>query len=150
KQEEVENNPDPDFDNKGKDLNKDSFYDLKRDKEAMLQRQIAQAINYQNNKKDKEEAKKKTDGLNFGRKIKADHINIEDIYNKKGMTNSLIGTIYGLSVFETKNGYFIYTFDLEDKTDAISCKLFANQKNNFKLEGLKDGMNVHVEGVLNF
>src|SRR5699024_8673032 len=44
----------------------------------------------------------------------------------------------------------IYTFDLEDKTDAISCKLFANKKNNFKLEGLKDGLDVQVEGVLNF
>ena len=150
KQGEIENNPGPDFEVKGKHLKKDSFDDLKRAKEAQLQRQIAQAINYQNNKKEKEEAKKKTDGLNFGRKIKSDVIEIEDIYDKKGMTNSLIGTIFGLAVFETKNGYFIYTFDLEDKTDAISCKLFANQKNNFKLEGLKDGMDVQVEGVLNF
>ena len=147
---EIEDKNLTDFENKGKSLDKDSFDDLKRAKEAQLQRQIAQAINYQNNKKEKEEAKKKTDGLNFGRKIKADVINIEDIYDKKGMTNSLIGTIFGLSVFETKNGYFIYTFDLEDKTDAISCKLFANSKNNFKLEGLKDGVAVQVEGVLNF
>ena len=130
------------------DLSK--FDDLKKAKEAQLQRKIAQALNYQNKKKEKEEAKKKTDGLNFGRKIKADPIQIEDIYDKKGVTNSLIGTIYGLTCFETKSGYFIYTFDLEDKTDAISCKLFANQKNNFKLEGLKDGLDVQVEGVLNF
>lgn len=127
-----------------------SFDDLKRAKEAQLQRQIAQALNYQNKQKEKEEAKKNTDGLNFGRKIKSDPIQIEDIYDKKGMTNSLIGTIYGLSCLETKSGYFIYTFDLEDKTDAISCKLFANKKNNFKLEELKDGMAVQVEGVLNF
>lgn len=127
-----------------------SFEDLKKAKEAQLQRKIAQAINYQNNQKEKQEAKKKTDGLNFGRKIKNDPIEIQDIYDKKGVTNSLIGTIYGLSVFETKSGYFIYTFDLEDKTDAISCKLFANKKNNFKLEGLKDGLDVQVEGVLNF
>src|SRR5574344_125037 len=147
---EIENKTLPDLENKTKHLDKDSHDDLKRAKEAQIQRQIAQAKNYQNNKKEKEEAKKKTDGLNFGRKIKADVIEIQDIYDKKGMTNSLIGTIYGLSVFETKNGYFIYTFDLEDKTDAISCKLFANQKNNFKLEGLKDGMGVQVEGVLNF
>ena len=130
------------------DLSK--FDDLKKAKEAQLQRKIAQALNYQNKKKEKEETKKKTDGLNFGRKIKADPIQIEDIYDKKGVTNSLIGTIYGLTCFETKSGYFIYTFDLEDKTDAISCKLFANQKNNFKLEGLKDGLDVQVEGVLNF
>ena len=130
------------------DLSK--FDDLKKAKEAQLQRKIAQALNYQNKKKEKEETKKKTDGLNFGRKIKADPIQIEDIYDKKGVTNSLIGTIYGLTCFETKSGYFIYTFDLEDKTDAISCKLFSNQKNNFKLEGLKDGLDVQVEGVLNF
>ena len=132
------------------DVKSKSFDDLKKAKEAQLQRRIAQTINYQNKQNEKKEVKKNTDGLNFGRKIKTEPIKIEEIYDKKGMTNSLIGTIHGLSVFETKNGYFIYTFDLEDKTDAISCKLFANQKNNFKLEGLKDGMAVQVEGVLNF
>ena len=143
-------NEDDDLDDDGPFDESTAFDDLKRAKEAQLQRKIAQALNYQNNQKEKEEAKKKTDGLNFGRKIKSEPIQIEDIYDKKGMTNSLIGTIYGLTSIETKNGYFIYTFDLEDKTDAISCKLFANKKNNFKLEDLKDGIDVQVEGVLNF
>ena len=143
-------NEDDDLDDDGSFDESTAFDDLKRAKEAQLQRKIAQALNYQNNQKEKEEAKKKTDELNFGRKIKSEPIQIEDIYDKKGMTNSLIGTIYGLTSIETKNGYFIYTFDLEDKTDAISCKLFANKKNNFKLEDLKDGIDVQVEGVLNF
>ena len=59
-----------------------NFDDLKKAKEAQLQRKIAQALNYQNKKKEKEEAKKKTDGLNFGRKIKADPIQIEEIDRK--------------------------------------------------------------------
>ncbi|MCW6678750.1 PolC-type DNA polymerase III [Anaerococcus sp. NML200574] len=129
----------------------DSAEDLKKAKEAKLQRQIANAISIQNSAKEKiQNQKPAEDGLNFGRKQKLDPINIEDLYDKKGMANGLIGRIFGLSCFETKNGYFIYTFDLEDKTDAISCKIFANKNNNYKLEGLKDGMAVQVEGTLNF
>ena len=129
----------------------DSAEDLKKAKEAKLQRQIANAISIQNSAKEKiQKQKPAEDGLNFGRKQRLEPINIEDLYDKKGMANGLIGRIFGLSCFETKNGYFIYTFDLEDKTDAISCKIFANKNNNYKLEGLKDGMAVQVEGTLNF
>lgn len=90
------------------------------------------------------------ENINFGKKIKNDVINIKDIYERKGVATALIGKVYGLSIFETKQGYFIYTFDLEDKTDAISCKIFANQKNNFKLQQFKNGSEVMVEGVLNY
>ena len=122
--------------------------DLMKAKEEKLQRKIAQAINYTSKKNEKKD--EKLEGIEFGRKIKTDPINIEDIYDKKGMVNSLIGEVYELSVFETKNGYFIYTFDLEDKTDVISCKVFANKNNNKKIENLANGMAVKVEGVLNY
>ena len=125
-----------------------SLEELEQAKQAQLQRQIAQAINYQNANKKKEE--KKLEGIEFGKKIKSKPINIEEIYDKKGLTSSLVGKVFELSVYETKNGYFIYTFDLEDKTDAISCKLFANKNNNFKIESLKNSMGIQVEGVLNF
>ena len=117
-------------------------------RERDLQARITHAMAL-SNKKSQEEVKE-VDGLDFGRKIKTDPIAIGEIYDKKGLTVSLVGTVYELDVFETRNHYFIYTFDLEDKTDAISCKIFANEKNKEKLRDLKDGIGVQVQGVLNY
>lgn len=101
-------------------------------------------------KKDEKLPEKQNEGLCYGRKMKSDIYNIVDLYDKKGMTVSLVGTVYGLDVFQTKSGYFIYTFDLEDKTDAISCKMFINQKNKDKIKDFKNNIAVIVEGVLNY
>ncbi|WP_130819761.1 PolC-type DNA polymerase III [Anaerococcus vaginimassiliensis] len=120
---------------------------LIKQREKRIDDQIKSAI--QNREEEKKE-EIKVENINFGRKIKNDVINIKDIYGLKGVATALIGKVYGLSVLETKNGYFIYTFDLEDKTDAISCKLFANKKNNFKLQQFSEGSEVMVEGVLNY
>ncbi|MDO5048051.1 MAG: PolC-type DNA polymerase III [Anaerococcus sp.] len=120
---------------------------LHEERERALRDQINRTLESREKKKLEKE---KVEEIKFGRKIKTDLIDIKDIYERKGMTNSLQGIVYGLSVFETKGGYFIYTFDLEDKTDAISCKLFANSKNNHKLALLKEGSAVRVEGVLNY
>ena len=120
---------------------------LIRQREKRIDDQIKSTI--QNREEEKKE-EIKVENINFGRKIKNDVINIKDIYGLKGVATALIGKVYGLSVLETKNGYFIYTFDLEDKTDAISCKLFANKKNNFKLQQFCEGAEVMVEGVLNY
>jgi DNA polymerase-3 subunit alpha (Gram-positive type) len=106
----------------------------------------------QNNKKDEKKPKKTEEikGLSYGRKIRSERFNIEDLYDKKGMVCSLLGTVYNLSVFETKTGTFIYTFDLEDESDAISCKMFINPKNKAKVADLADKSEVEVEGVLNY
>lgn len=120
---------------------------LIRQRERRIDDQIKSTI--QNREEEKKE-EIKVENINFGRKIKNDVINIKDIYGLKGVSTALIGKVYGLNVLETKNGYFIYTFDLEDKTDAISCKLFANKKNNYKLQQFCEGAEVMVEGVLNY
>ncbi|WP_297281723.1 PolC-type DNA polymerase III [uncultured Anaerococcus sp.] len=116
-------------------------------KEKDLQARISHAMNHS-----KEEKKEDVpvDGLDYGRKIKNDPIDIADIYDKKGMTVSLIGTVYGLDVFETRNHSYIYTFDLEDRTDALSCKIFVSQKMNDRVRLLRNGIAVQVEGVLNY
>ena len=120
---------------------------LIKEREARVQDAIDFTI--QNREEEKKE-EVHVENINFGRKIKEDVIDIRDLYERKGVASALIGKVYGLDVFETKGGYFIYTFDLEDKTDAISCKLFANAKNNYKLETLGEGSEVMVEGVLNY
>lgn len=128
--------------------NKSSRADLLLEqRERAIQEQIDRTLENKNNAKEEIDP---VDEINFGRKIKTDVIDIKDIYERKGVTTSLIGKVYGLTSFETKGGYFIYTFDLEDKTDALSCKLFANRNNNSKLAPLKNGSTVRVEGVLNY
>ena len=120
---------------------------LIREREKKVLDQIDYTI--QNRQEEKKEDIK-VENINFGRKIKNDPIGIRDIYELKGVATALVGKVFGLDVFETKGGYFIYTFDLEDKTDALSCKIFANKKNNFKLQNLAEGSEVMVEGVLNY
>ena len=155
KQGEKTNSPSPEENTEdlkedlSKDENTNASVDLRQIREEKLQRKIQEALNYKQST-DKKTKDQEDGALEFGRKIKADLIDIDQIYDKKGMVNSLMGKVYGLSVFETKNGYFIYTFDLEDKTDAISCKIFANKNNNPKLANLKNGIGIQVEGVLNF
>lgn len=122
---------------------------LRDKKEKDLQARISHAINLSHSKEEKKQIEP-LDGLDFGSKIKNEPIPIAEIYDKKGLQVSLIGTVYNLDVFETKNHYFIYTFDLEDNTDAISCKIFSSEKNKDKLRLLRDGIAVQVEGVLNY
>ena len=126
----------------------DAYQNFLASKEEDLRNRISKAINKKKKEEKKEDCKKET--LKFGRKIKDDVISISDIYDKKGLGVVLIGKVFALDVFETKNHSFIYTFDLEDETDAISCKIFASEKTNFKLKNLKDGIGVKVQGVLNY
>lgn len=127
----------------------DPLEELMDQKEKDLQARISHAINLSNSKEEKKPAEP-IDGLDYGPKIKNETIPIAEIYDKKGLQVSLIGTVYNLDVFETKNHYFIYTFDIEDSTDAISCKIFSSEKNKDKLRLLRNGTSVQVEGVLNY
>ena len=139
-----------DGDEKSKEISpkEDTYQNFLASKEEDLLNRISLAINKKKPEEKKEDCKKDT--LKFGRKIKDDVISISDIYDKKGLGVVLIGKVFALDVFETKNHSFIYTFDLEDETDAISCKIFASEKTNFKLKNLKEGIGVKVQGVLNY
>ena len=84
----AENLEEKDLEEEGQEEEKSSFDDLKKAKEAQLQRKIAQALNYQNKQKEKEDAQKNTDGLNFGRKIKADPNKFLQLSSKHGMAKA--------------------------------------------------------------
>lgn len=146
--EDIEDEGQADFssDKKGEDKLTETEI-LLRQREAKVQSAIDTTIQNRNEEKAVEVH---VEEINFGKKIKSDPIDIKDIYERKGTLSALVGKVYGISEKETKNGYYIYTFDLEDKTDAISCKLFANDKNKFKLEPLREGSEVMVEGLLNY
>ena len=146
------NNPDNDEKNIENDKEispkEDDYQNFLASKEEDLRNRISKAINKKKKEEKKEDCKKET--LKFGRKIKDDIISISDIYDKKGLGVVLIGKVFALDVYETKNHSFIYTFDLEDESDAISCKIFASEKTNSKLKNLKEGIGVKVQGVLNY
>ena len=137
----IENNK---YDNT-KDDKPSSLRDLKKlELENMIQ-------NARNNKKESDKKEKNpSEILKYGRNIKADEFKIEEIYDKKGMNLSLKGEIFGIDIFESKRGNFIYSFDLEDDTDAIACKMFVQPRNKEKLDKLKENMAVKVQGVLNY
>ncbi|WP_316131581.1 exonuclease domain-containing protein, partial [Anaerococcus vaginalis] len=107
--------------------------------------------NARNNKKNSEKKEvKQEEILKYGRNISGDLFKIEEIYDKKGMNLSIKGEIFGIDIFESKRGNFIYSFDLEDESDAIACKMFVQPRNKSKLENLKENMIVQVQGVLNY
>ncbi|MFR4763688.1 MAG: PHP domain-containing protein [Anaerococcus obesiensis] len=107
--------------------------------------------NARNNKKNSEKKEiKQAEILKYGRNINGDFFKIEEIYDKKGMNLSIKGEIFGIDVFESKRGNFIYSFDLEDESDVIACKMFVQPRNKSKLENLKEKMIVQVQGVLNY
>ncbi|MFR7765240.1 MAG: PolC-type DNA polymerase III, partial [Anaerococcus obesiensis] len=86
--------------------------------------------NARNNKKNSEKKEiKQAEILKYGRNINGDLFKIEEIYDKKGMNLSIKGEIFGIDVFESKRGNFIYSFDLEDESDAIACKMFVQPRN---------------------
>ncbi|MDU5251889.1 PolC-type DNA polymerase III [Anaerococcus vaginalis] len=107
--------------------------------------------NARNNKKNSEKKEiNQAEILKYGRNINGDLFKIEEIYDKKGMNLSIKGEIFGIDVFESKRGNFIYSFDLEDESDAIACKMFVQPRNKSKLENFKENMIVQVQGVLNY
>lgn len=128
-----------------KEENVSSLRDLKKiELENMIQ-------NARNNKKSSEKkVKESSEILKYGRNINGDLFKIEEIYDKKGMNLSIKGEIFCIDIFESKKGNFIYSFDLEDESDAIACKMFVQPRNKEKLENLKENMLVQVQGVLNY
>lgn len=89
-------------------------------------------------------------GLHFGKKISEEIIDIKDIFDKKGIPIAISGRIFELSSFVTQKNTTIYTFDLEDETDAVACKIFVTEKNKDKFSALKNGISVEILGTLNY
>lgn len=69
--------------------------------------------------------------------------NLED-----GMGEVIItGKIFAFEKRQTKNGKYIILFNITDKTDSISCKVFCDENSIESLEkGLKDGTYVMLSG----
>ncbi len=74
-----------------------------------------------------------------GRKIseKEPLLKVSDLNENSGLCK-IEGKLYKLAFLETKSGKFLVTFDLEDETSAISCKLFLDSN---KIDMFKETVN---------
>ena len=68
-----------------------------------------------------------------------------------GMGDVIInGSIFSPEMVKTRNGKFIFKFNLTDHTDSISCRLFCDENASKQLEGeIKAGRYVSVSGTVN-
>ena len=59
------------------------------------------------------------------------------------------GMVFGTETIKTRNGKYIITFNITDRTDSITCKLFCDENSVKDLEAnLSDGKTVMLSGVV--
>ena len=82
----------------------------------------------------------------FGYDFKGEALKISTL--EDGMGAVIInGKIFGPELIKTRNGKFIFKFNITDNTDSISCRLFCDENAKNDLEGkLKDGVYVSISG----
>lgn len=70
---------------------------------------------------------------------------------EEGMGEVIIsGHIFNPEVLKTRNGKYIYKFNITDDTDSISCRLFCDENASKELEGeIKNGKYVTLSGTVN-
>lgn len=77
----------------------------------------------------KEELNNDRKNFKFGKTIKDEPTNLEDINLQSG--NVVIrGTIFNINTKDIKGNRIIYTFDIYDGTDSITAKCFLSEKQN--------------------
>ena len=68
-----------------------------------------------------------------------------------GMGDVIVnGYIFTPELVKTRNGKYIFKFNLTDKTDSVSCRLFCDENAAKELEGeIKKGKYISVSGTVN-
>ena len=84
----------------------------------------------------------------FGYDFKGEALKISTL--EEGMGAVIVtGRIFGPELIKTRNGKFIFKFNITDNTDSISCRLFCDENAKNELEGkLKDGKYVSISGTV--
>ncbi len=82
----------------------------------------------------------------YGYDFKGEPLKIKTL--EEGMGGVIItGFVFGTELVKTRNGKFIIKFNLSDKTDSISCRLFCEENEADAVSGeLKPGKWVAVSG----
>ena len=84
----------------------------------------------------------------FGYDFKGEALKISTLEDGMGAV-IVTGRIFGPELIKTRNGKFIFKFNITDNTDSISCRLFCDENAKNDLEGkLKDGKYVSISGTV--
>jgi len=84
----------------------------------------------------------------FGYDFKGEALKISTLEDGMGAV-IVTGRIFGPELIKTRNGKFIFKFNITDNTDSISCRLFCDENAKNELEGkLKDGKYVSISGTV--
>ncbi len=96
----------------------------------------------------KQDKKSQNPDVIYGYDFSGEPLSISTL--QEGMGAVIInGKLFGIEIIKTRNGKFIYKFNISDGTDSISCKLFCDENAKNELESkLKDGAYVSLSGEL--
>ena len=96
----------------------------------------------------KQDKKSQNPDVIYGYDFSGEPLSISSL--QEGMGAVIInGKLFGIEIIKTRNGKFIYKFNITDNTDSISCKLFCDENAKNELESkLKDGVCVSLSGEL--
>ena len=84
----------------------------------------------------------------FGYDFKGEALKISTLEDGMGAV-IVTGRIFEPELIKTRNGKFIFKFNITDNTDSISCRLFCDENAKNDLEGkLKDGKYVSISGTV--
>ena len=87
----------------------------------------------------KQDKKSDNPDVVYGYDFKGEPLKIKTLEDGMGAV-IITGFIFGTELIKTRNGKFIIRFNISDKTDSISCRLFCEENEANELEGvLKPG-----------
>lgn len=108
-------------------------------------------------KEEKKSEKEQEIEFKIGRKIseKEPVLDILGLDENSGLCK-ISGKVYNFEIRELKSGKSLATFDVEDNTSAMACKIFLDPKNipmftsKFNSDSIKKGLNVLVYGRVEY
>lgn len=90
--------------------------------------------------------------LLFGKDIKGKPISINEAYNHIDENVIVCGDVINIEKSETRNGSIIFSFDITDYTNSVTCKKFLNKDRDdiTSMDSIKVGLTILVNGKIKF
>lgn len=88
----------------------------------------------------------------FGKEVKGKPISINEAYTHDNENVIICGNVIKVEKTETKNGNIIFTFDVTDYTNSITCKKFLNKSKDDiqSFDSIKNGSTLLISGKIKF
>lgn len=88
----------------------------------------------------------------FGKEVKGKPISINEAYTHDNQNVIICGDVIKVEKTETKNGNIIFTLDVTDYTNSITCKKFLNKSKDDiqSFDSIKNGSTLLISGKIKF